>query len=140
MSAKILPWIPKDRLDVRFSRSSGPGGQGVNRTESKVEMRFRLSDAEWLSPHARDRLRALFSGFINSEDEFIVTSQESRSQKDNYEICLEKLSAMITRALAREKKRIATQKTRSSERKRLRTKSVVSAKKRQRGLRSGDDD
>ena len=122
MAYKILSWIPRDRLDVRFSRSSGPGGQGVNRTESKVEMRFVLADADWLSAYARERLRLLHPGMINGEDELIVNSQETRSQKDNYEICLEKLSAMIVAAMARPKRRIATKKTYSSVRERLKNK------------------
>jgi peptidyl-tRNA hydrolase ICT1 len=67
--------IPKQKLILRFARSSGPGGQNVNKVSTKVDMRIDLDDAtDWLEPNVIDRIKVLFHNNINNENELIVIS------------------------------------------------------------------
>jgi protein subunit release factor B len=121
--------IPRDQLEVRYSRSSGPGGQGVNRTESKVEIRFHLDSAVWIPFHVREKIKILARHQINQEGELILSSQESRSQGQNYETCVDKLAELIRLASMRDKKRVPTKATRSSKRRRVDSKKIRSGHK-----------
>lgn len=67
--------IPKNQLKISFSKSSGPGGQHVNKTNSKADVRFVVDCAEWISPEARSRLKSMFPHYINKEGEFVIQSQ-----------------------------------------------------------------
>jgi peptidyl-tRNA hydrolase ICT1 len=71
--------IPKDKLTFAFSRSSGPGGQNVNKVNTKVDLRFNIESAGWLTEEVKERLIELYPNRINSENEFIVTSQKTRT-------------------------------------------------------------
>ena len=66
--------IPREKCKVAFSRSSGPGGQNVNKVNTKVDLRFNIADADWLTDDTKDRLRELYAGHINKSDEMIVVS------------------------------------------------------------------
>ena len=92
-------------VQTSFSRSSGPGGQNVNKLNTKAEVRFRLADASWLQPDARDRLAALWPSHVTSEGEVFVSSQRHRTQEANLEDALEKLEAMVAKAIATPKVR-----------------------------------
>lgn len=130
--------IPRDRLEVRTSRSRGPGGQGVNTTESKVEIRFVLADADWIPLAARARLAELFPSRLNNDGEFVLASDRSRSQSQNLEDCLAKLGEMIQAALIPPKIRRKTKPTRGSKERRLEGKRRQSDRKRSRSGGWGD--
>jgi len=91
--------IPESELDWRFSRSSGPGGQGVNTTDSRVELRFDLSSTraldEALSARARARLGVRLTDGVLS-----VTASEHRSQLRNREEAQRRMSAILSAAIA----------------------------------------
>jgi len=70
--------IPLDKIDLRYSRSSGPGGQNVNKLNTKVDIRFHVASADWLPQAVRDRIVLYNPSRINKEGDIIVTSQESR--------------------------------------------------------------
>lgn len=70
--------IPLDKIDLRYSRSSGPGGQNVNKLNTKVDIRFHVASADWLPQAVRDRIVLYNPQRINKEGDLIVTSQESR--------------------------------------------------------------
>lgn len=110
--------IPRDRVRVRFARSGGPGGQNVNKVETKAEIRFVLAKADWIPETARSRLAARHRHRVNAEGEFVVTSTRTRSQAQNLEDCFEKLAAWIEEAGRVPKRRVPTKATRAS---RLRT-------------------
>ncbi|KDD75567.1 hypothetical protein H632_c614p0 [Helicosporidium sp. ATCC 50920] len=72
--------ITKEDVHVQFARSSGAGGQHVNKVSTKVDMRLKLSSASWLHPAVKEVLRKMEKGRINKDDELVVTSQRTRSQ------------------------------------------------------------
>lgn len=111
--------LPRDRLTIRFSRSGGPGGQNVNKVETRVEVRFALDAADWIPAPVRARLRRLAAERINREGELIITSSRHRSQSRNIEDCLEKLKELIQAASRRPRKRIPTKPTGGARERRL---------------------
>ncbi len=66
------------RLDINFARSSGPGGQNVNKVNTKAEVRFNVRQADWLTREVKDRLLDYQSAKINKDGDLIVSSQEHR--------------------------------------------------------------
>ena len=70
--------IPLDKLSVAFSRSSGPGGQNVNKLSTKAEIRFHVKAADWIPSEVKDRLAYYQSNKINKDGELVITSQEHR--------------------------------------------------------------
>jgi peptidyl-tRNA hydrolase ICT1 len=67
--------VTRDKLIINFSRSQGPGGQNVNKVNSKADVRFHVDSADWISPEVRERLKTSYAHFINKEGELIVQSQ-----------------------------------------------------------------
>ena len=91
--------IPPDELSWRFSRSTGPGGQSVNTTDSRVELSYDLANSTVLPPVYQERaLRALASRLADGV--LTVTASESRSQLRNREAAAERMSALLTDATA----------------------------------------
>jgi peptidyl-tRNA hydrolase ICT1 len=70
--------IPYDKIDVKFTRSSGPGGQNVNKLSTKAEIRFNVDEADWLPDDVKKRLKMYQSNKISKEGELVLTSQEHR--------------------------------------------------------------
>ncbi|KAM4762088.1 large ribosomal subunit protein mL62 [Cyanocitta cristata] len=95
--------IPMARLTVSYSRSSGPGGQNVNKVNSKAEVRFHLASADWIPEAVREKMALMHRNKINQAGELIVTSEESRYQMRNLAICLEKIRTMVTEAIEKPK-------------------------------------
>ncbi len=121
--------IPLEKLEIRSARSSGPGGQHVNKVETKIEIRFHLDSADWIPLSVRERMSRTFSSRINKNGEFILTCEESRSRSQNLENAISKLREMILSCWYAPKKRIKTKATRSSKEKRLSDKKLTSRKK-----------
>ncbi|XP_017548593.2 peptidyl-tRNA hydrolase ICT1, mitochondrial [Pygocentrus nattereri] len=95
------PAIPVDKLKVSYSRSSGPGGQHVNKVSTKAEVRFHVQTAEWIPEEVRNEIILKNKTRVNKAGELIVTSEVSRSQQRNLENCLQKISEIITEASQR---------------------------------------
>lgn len=70
--------IPIDRLEIKYSRCSGPGGQNVNKLNTKAEIRFKVLEADWIPVEARQRLFQYNQNKMNNDGELIITSQEHR--------------------------------------------------------------
>lgn len=124
--------IPENELSLSFARSSGAGGQNVNKVNSKVILHWRFQDSLVLGPSARERFQRLFANAFNADGDVVIVSQESRSQKENVDACFEKLRAMIREARIVPKVRRKTKPTRGSVERRLTGKKHDSAKKRER--------
>lgn len=106
------------------SRSSGPGGQNVNKVNSKVELRFRISDSLLLSDGQKEILMAKLANKINLEGFLVVVSQRDRSQLANKEDVIRKTYEMLAKALKPVKPRKNTKPSRSSIEKRLNEKRI----------------
>lgn len=120
--------IPASELHWRFSRSSGPGGQHVNTTDTRVELSWNIAGSAVLSDQQRTMLLTRLGQRL-----LTVTASEHRSQLRNREIALGKLAGLITEGLAPDSpRRRPTKPTRGSDRRRLATKQQRSATKKQR--------
>jgi len=111
------------------SRSSGAGGQNVNKVNTKVELRFSISNSQLLSDEEKEMLRQKYPNKINDNDEFILVSQTERSQLKNKENVIGKFYMLVEKALTPRKKRKPTKPSFSSVAKRLDKKRITSEKK-----------
>jgi ribosome-associated protein len=124
--------VPAAALEWRAVRSSGPGGQNVNKVASKVELRVDLSQVTGLDTAARARLRALAAKRLDAEGRLLVTSQRTRDQLRNLEDAKAKVQTLIERALRPPRPRRLTQPSPGAVERRLRSKKARSSVKRQR--------
>jgi len=112
--------LPIGEFSFSYSRSSGPGGQKVNKTNTKVTLRWNILESEYLRPGVKERFLKKFQ--VTGEGEVVIVSQRFRSQERNYTDCLEKLKEMIGSVRVAPKKRRATKPTKGSVEKRLKEK------------------
>jgi ribosome-associated protein len=121
--------IPLSEIDIRFVRSSGPGGQHVNKTSTQAEISFDLAGSPSIPGSERTWLRSRLASKLDTEGKLQVTSQAYRSQLRNREDAIEKLIAMLNQALQRPKKRRPTRPTRGAKESRLRSKKLHGERK-----------
>ncbi|TPX43353.1 hypothetical protein SeMB42_g04759 [Synchytrium endobioticum] len=91
--------IPRDQLDFSFSRSSGPGGQNVNKVNTKVDIRFNISNASWLPDIVKAKISEQLGSKTNRQGDLIITSNRYRTQNQNLEDCIDKLHGSIVDGL-----------------------------------------
>ncbi|KAG6458336.1 peptidyl-tRNA hydrolase ICT1, mitochondrial [Manduca sexta] len=92
---KFSGYIPLDKLDISYSASSGPGGQNVNKVHTKVDLRFKVSEADWLHPEVKEKMMELYGNKLSKEGYLIIRSDTTRSQQLNLADCMQKLRALI---------------------------------------------
>ncbi|MCL3782251.1 aminoacyl-tRNA hydrolase [Prolixibacteraceae bacterium JC049] len=116
-------------ISFKTSRSSGAGGQHVNKTESRVELRFNVFQSQLLSERQKQLIINRLASRLTANGELILTEQSERSQLQNKEKVLGRFYALIHQSLIPPKKRKATRPTLASKKKRLDNKRIQSEKK-----------
>ena len=124
--------IPADELRWTSVRSSGPGGQNVNKVSSKVELRFDVERSKVLAPDVKARLRSLAAGRLDADGQILIVSQATRDRQRNLEDACAKLVELVLRACERPKRRRPTRPSRGAKESRLREKRHHSDRKRDR--------
>jgi ribosome-associated protein len=128
-----------DEFVFSTSRSSGPGGQNINKVNTKVELRFKVSKSLKLSEKEKQIILEKLENRINREGELIIVSQSERSQLKNRNEAVDKFYSLISKALTIRKKRRPTSPTRGSKEERLNIKRIRSTIKRSRRI-SGESE
>ncbi len=123
--------IPASAIAIHFARSGGPGGQNVNKLNTKAEVRVRVADLAFPADDVRERFLAREGTRVTAGGELLITSQVHRSQAQNLDECLGRLAGMLRAALVRPRVRRPTRPTAGSRQRRL-------AEKRHRARRQGD--
>ncbi len=116
-------------MHFTFARSAGPGGQNVNKLNTKAVLRWRPAETAALPPAVLERLLASVSNRLTRDGDLVIASDVYREQGRNVGDCLQRLKAIVSAAVRPPKKRRPTRRTRGSNERRLKEKRVNSAKK-----------
>ena len=140
MPVEIAPGVvvADDELEWKFIRASGPGGQNVNKVSSAVQLRFNLPVNLSIPVAARNRLRRLAGQKLNDDGTILIIARNERSQEQNRREALERLSALIERALVEPKIRKKTRPTKASKERRIEAKKRRGTTKQARGRQGWD--
>ena len=131
--------LPGHDLEWTAVRSSGPGGQNVNKVSSKIELSFDFEGSVALSDQVKARLRVIAKNTLDGEGRVFVTSQKTRDQSKNLDDARDKLKELVAKALVVPKTRRPTKPTKGSKVRRLTAKKKVGAKKAARKRPRNDD-
>ena len=131
--------IPASEIELSYARSGGPGGQHVNKTSSKVLLRWSPVTSEALREEDRERILEKLASRLTEDGELLVTSERNREQSRNVDDAVARFVALLREALKRQRKRRKTKPTRASQRKRLDSKKRRGDTKRRRKRPSGED-
>ena len=131
--------IPEHEIEETASRSRGPGGQHVNKTETRVTLRWDAARTRALSPDARARMLHALGARLTRGGELIVRSDRERSRARNRALARERLAELVRAALERPAPRVDTRPTRASKERRLRAKRGHGERKRRRAAVRDED-
>ena len=131
--------IPARELDWVAVRSSGPGGQNVNKVSSKVELRFDFEASEALLASVKTRLRGLARHRLDADGCILIVSQLTRNQPQNLKDARQRLAELIAQALIVPKRRRKTKPSLAAKKRRVKDKRATSLKKQSRGNKNLDD-
>ncbi|HLJ11438.1 MAG TPA: alternative ribosome rescue aminoacyl-tRNA hydrolase ArfB [Planctomycetaceae bacterium] len=132
LSVNATIQIPDSEFEFTYARSSGPGGQNVNKVNSKAILRWSPAASLSLPEDVRGRFLARYASRLTIAGELILTSQRSRDQNRNAEDCLERLKEMLLAVTRKPVARRPTKPSRGSHKRRLEAKRMHSGKKRNR--------
>lgn len=119
-------------LRFTFTRSSGPGGQSVNKLNTKAELRLAVDEIDGLSDRAHARLRRLAGQKFTADGELLIQSEATRSQSKNREDCIDRLRDLVLKAATMPKKRKKTRPSKAARERRLQAKREQAEKKQRR--------
>lgn len=129
-----------DEFTFQTSRSGGPGGQHVNKTATKVLLRFHVENSGLLTEAEKERVQQKLRHYITQEGYLQLSCQETRSQLENKERCIQKCNNLLKQALHMPKKRKPGKPTAAARQKRLDLKKKLAARKADRRFRPSDTD
>lgn len=125
-------WLMPE-LVFTTSRSSGPGGQNVNKVNTKVTLRWKVAASKILTSEEQLFLQTKLARYLTTEGEVVISAQEKRSQPENKGLAIAKLERLLAKAYERQKPRKATKPSKGAVQKRLQEKKIRSEKKKWRG-------
>jgi ribosome-associated protein len=125
-------YINESEVKESFMRSSGPGGQHVNKVATAVQLRFNAKTSGNISKEVYNRLRTIAGSKLTEDGNLIIVSRVHRSQIQNRQVALDKLISLLQQAAKKPKRRKKTRPSRASVEKRLRNKRLQSEKKKSR--------
>jgi ribosome-associated protein len=130
MSARIITAsMLFNELDFTASRSSGPGGQNVNKVNSKIGVKFDVIHSQILSEEEKTTILKNLSGHLTKDGILMISSQDKRSQLENKQMVIQKLDMMMAKAFEKKKVRKATKVSKSAIQRRINTKKLHAEKK-----------
>jgi len=132
--------LDENEIEEKFIRSSGPGGQNVNRVETAVQLRFDAAGSPSLPDEVKKRLKRVAGKRLSREGVLVIDARRYRTQEQNRRDALERLRKLIARAAEKPKARKPTKPTRASRERRMEAKEKRSRTKRLRRPVSGSDD
>jgi ribosome-associated protein len=124
--------IPAAEFAVSYARSAGPGGQNVNKVNSKAILRWRIVDSPSLPAAVRERFLAHFGNRVTNDGEIVIAADEHREQPRNLTACYDRLRAMILSVAKPPTRRVKTRPSRGAVERRIQSKQRNSQKKQQR--------
>lgn len=124
--------IDESELAFSFIRASGPGGQNINKVATAVQLRFNVPHSASLAEDVKTRLIRLAGRRMTIDGDLLIEAKRHRTQEQNKEDAVERLTKLVQRALLKPKKRFRTQPSRSAREKRLKEKKIKGAIKKNR--------
>lgn len=131
--------IPEDELEVSYARSGGPGGQNVNKVETKVLLSFSIAESRAFGERRRELLMERLSSRLTKDGRLLMTSSATRERARNEEDVRQRMAEVLAEALRTPKARKKTKPTKGSKRRRLEQKKRRGETKRLRGRVRGDN-
>lgn len=131
--------LDESEIEERFVRSSGPGGQNVNKVSTAVELRFNAAGSPALDARTLDRLRTIAGTRMTADGVLLIDARRHRTQARNREDARERLAELIREAATPPRRRRKTRPTLASKDRRIQTKRLRSAKKERRSRVGGDE-
>ena len=132
------PNVPESEIKIDFVRSSGPGGQKVNKTSSKAQLRWNVGASPAFTEGQKTAIRLRAGNRLNNEDEIVFAEQSERSQFQNREAVVRRLQDLVAGALAPKEERKPTKIPKSEKRRRLEEKRQEGRKKQERKFPKGE--
>ncbi len=126
------PGVPESELEIDFVRSSGPGGQNVNKTSTKAQLRWNVGRSAAFTEEQKAAIRAAAGNRLTENDEILVAAEAERSQSQNRDAAVARLRDLVAGALSPKKERVATEPSRADRQRRLEEKKHQSFKKQNR--------
>lgn len=126
---KIAERVFDPEFEFKATRSSGPGGQNVNKVNTKVSLRFDINNSEFLVDREKQMLLTKYASKVTTEGILIIEAQETRSQLQNKELAIQKFYELLSKAFKPKKIRLKTKPGKGAVQKRLNEKKAHGEKK-----------